>query len=919
MELTDTLNARYMDAQYALWKQDSSAVSRDWQWFFAGLEFAPGSSSVNAPGGGSVSETAAGSQEKQAHVEALKHRYRDIGHLLAGLDPLLPGPESHPLLTLAAFDLTEEDLDLEFYTQRFSPNTCASLREIIKILQDTYCRSVGVEFMHLQDPEERQWLQDRMEPSRNRPAFDHDTKIRILNKLYQAAIFEEFLNKKYTGQTRFSLEGAESTIPLLDALLLDATQYGCSELILGMAHRGRLNVVTNILYKTYEEIFREFVNNYNPESLTGMGDVKYHNGYLTNIRLANGKNLRVFLVDNPSHLEAVDPVVEGIAHARQDLLNEGPRNQVLPLLIHGDAAFAGQGVVTETLNMSQLRGYRTQGTIHLIINNQIGFTTLPEHARSTRYSTDVAKMLMVPIFHVHGEDPEAVVHVARLADSYRMTFGKDVVIDLICYRRFGHNEGDEPYFTQPKMYDRIKERPPIHQFYGQKLLQEGIVKQEQLDNISEGISMCLNEAFKASQKNPRVFPHTQYYKNWEGYHGNYHVKAPATGVPDEQLLALGQKLNVLPEDFTPHPKLKRLMRKRLQELEDNAGIDWANAEALAFASLVSTGHPIRLSGQDVGRGTFSHRHCVLHDRKTEERYVPLNHVSQEQALFQVHNSMLSETAILGFEYGFSIIEPRGLVLWEAQFGDFANNAQTIIDLFISSGESKWQRLSGLVMLLPHGLEGLGPEHSSARLERFLLLCAADNMQVCNLSSPAQYFHCLRRQALSSCRKPLIVMSPKSLLRHPLAVSTRDDLTNARFQEVLDDPEPPERIKKVLLCSGKIYYELIKRRDARKQDDVAILRLEQFYPFPEESLETILAQYSKAREYAWVQEEPANMGAWSFLRHRLEALTGKRLKYIGRKTAASPSTGFANIYRQEQAAIVDEAVGLLPAKTDYSAG
>ena len=918
MELPDTLNARYIDAQYALWKQAPSAVSRDWQWFFAGTEFVSDAGSVGPPisrvqPGGPVAQRR---QEKQAHVEMLKRRYRDIGHLMAGLDPLLPRPEDHPLLELSAFDLSEEDLDAEFYSRYFFSNQYAPLRDIINVLRDTYCRSIGVEFMHLQDPQERYWLQERMETSRNTPTFDHDAKIRILNKLYQAGLFEAYLNKKYAGQTRFSLEGAESTIALLDALLLEATQHGCTELILGMAHRGRLNVEANVLYKSYEEIFREFMNDYNPDSLVGMGDVKYHNGYLTTIRLANGKHLRAFLVDNPSHLEAVNPVVEGIAHARQDLLSEGPRNQVTPLLIHGDAAFAGQGIVAETLNMSQLRGYRTQGTIHVIINNQIGFTTLPEHARSTRYSTDVAKMLMVPIFHVHGEDPEAVVYAAHLASSYRMTFKKDVVIDLICYRRFGHNEGDEPYFTQPRMYDRIKERPPVHQFYGQKLLEEGLVTQQQLDDIAKGITMCLDEAFKAAHQNPRVFPHTQYFENWEGYHGNVQAESPDTKVPEKRLLELGRTLNTLPNGFTPHSKLKRLVNKRLQALKKDEGIDWASAEALAFASLVTEGHPVRLSGQDVGRGTFSHRHCVMYDRKTEKQYIPLKNVSQDQALFQVHNSMLSETAVLGFEYGFSITDPRGLVIWEAQFGDFANNAQTIIDLFISSGESKWRRLSGLVMLLPHGLEGLGPEHSSARLERFLQLCAADNLQVCNLTTPAQYFHCLRRQALGSCRKPLIIMSPKSLLRHPLAVSSRDDLTDGHFQEVLDDPTSSKQAKKVLLCSGKIYYELLQRRNERNQNDTAVLRLEQFHPFPEERLTALFTHYNEALEYAWVQEEPANMGAWNFLQHRLDALTGRPVKYIGRRSAASPATGFANIYRQEQATIVNEAVGPPPAKKDY---
>ena len=760
MNLAEPLNMNYLEAQYALWKRDPDVVSQDWQHFFAGFEFA-------GQYGQSPQEGIEDSQKKQAGVERLKHRYRDIGHLLAGLDPLAPAPAEHPLLTLSAVGLSEEDLNREFYTFRFSQTERAPLREIVQILRDTYCRSIGVEFMHLQDPQERQWLQDRMEPHRNRPYMEHDTKIRVLNKLYQASLFEAYLNKKYTAQTRFSLEGAEAAIALLDTLFLTTTEYGCSELIMGMAHRGRLNVETNVLYKTYEEVFREFVNDYNPDSLVGMGDVKYHNGYFTTIRLANKHPLRVFLVDNPSHLESVNPVVEGIARARQDLLTDGTRNQILPVLFHGDAAFAGQGVVTETLNLSQLEGYKTEGTIHIVINNQIGFTTLPQHARSTRYSTDVAKMLMAPIFHVHGEDPEAVVHVAKLASSYRMEFGKDVVIDVICYRRYGHNEGDEPYFTQPQMYERIRHRPPLHELYAQKLLEEGIVQQDQVEHIANGIDLCIEEGFQAAQKNPRIFPRARFYENWEGFHGNYSPDPFETGVQQDRLQELGHKLNTLPEDLTPHPKLRRLLEKRLESVETGEGIDWANAESLAFASLLLERHPIRLSGEDSARGTFSQRHCVVYDKQTERPYIPLNHLSPDQARFQVYNSMLSEEAVLGFEYGYSITQPRGLVLWEAQFGDFANTAQTIIDLYIVSGEAKWQRLSGLVMLLPHGLEGLGPEHSSARLERYLQLCADDNIQVCNLTTPVQYFHRLRRQALSQFRKPLILMTPEKFIASSL--------------------------------------------------------------------------------------------------------------------------------------------------------
>ncbi len=897
MNFAEAFNRGYIEAQYLLWQGNPQAVPQEWQSFFAGMAFA-----------GTELQDCTESQKQQAKVEILKHRYRDIGHVLAGLDPLIPGPTEHPLLTLSAVGLSEDDLERDFYTLRCSPTERAPLREIVQILRDTYCRSIGVEFMHLQDPQEREWLQDRMEPLRNRPALDHEAKIRILNKLYQASLFETYLQKKYPGQTRFSLEGAEAVIAMLDALFLAATENGCTEIVLGMPHRGRLNIETNIMYKTYEEVFREFVNDYNPESLVGMGDVKYHNGYFTTIGLANGRAVLLFLADNPSHLESVNPVVEGIVRARQDLLREGPRNQILPLLFHGDAAFAGQGVVAETLNLSQLEGYKTEGTIHIVINNQIGFTTLPQHARSTRYATDVAKMLMIPIFHVQGEDPEAAVHVAKLASSYRMEFGKDVVIDLICYRRYGHNEGDEPYFTQPQMYERIRHRPPLHELYAHKLLEQGIVQPDQIEHIANGISMCLEEGFKAAQENPRIFPRTRFYENWEGFHGTYSHDPFETGVPHKRLINLARSVNMLPDNIVPHPKLARLLEKRLESIETGEGIDWANAETLALASLLVEECPIRFSGQDSVRGTFSQRHCVIYDTQTEHAYIPLNHLSENQAQFQIYNSMLSEEAVLGFEYGYSLAQPQGLVMWEAQFGDFANTAQAIIDVYIASGETKWQRLSGLVMLLPHGLEGLGPEHSSARLERYLQLCADDNMQVCYPTTPAQYFHCLRRQSLRQMRKPLIMMTPKSLLRHPLAVSSLFEFTSGHFSEILDDPASVEEAQQVIFCSGKIYYALIhQREELKKTAEIAIIRIEQLYPFPQNALLQLIAKYFRARRYLWVQEEPQNMGAWSFLRPHLQALTGTDVTYIGRKAAASPATGFANIYRQEQAAIITEAL------------
>jgi 2-oxoglutarate dehydrogenase E1 component len=589
-------------------------------------------------------------------------------------------------------------------------------------------------------------------------------------------------------------------------------------------------------------------------------------------------------------------------------LGDDPKNAILPLLIHGDAAFSGQGVVTETLNMSQLTGYKTGGTIHLVINNQIGYTTLPEHARSTRYATDVAKMLMVPIFHVHGENPEAVVHVVRLAVDYRKTFNKDVVIDVICYRKYGHNEGDEPYFTQPQMYDRIRSRPSLNTMYSQELIEQGLTRKEDIDVLEQNINQELEDALETVRSSACVFPQTRFYENWKDFHGNYTHDPLKTGVSGNKLVALARKLNTFPADFPANTKLVRLLKNRLDSVEKGKGIDWANAEALAFASLLVEGDPIRLSGQDSARGTFAQRHSILIDTKTGDEYTPLNAIDKTQAPFSVYNSPLSEVGVLGFEYGYSMAQPRGVVIWEAQFGDFVNNAQAVIDLYITSGQTKWQRFSGLVLLLPHGWEGLGPEHSSARLERFLQLCAQDNIQVCNLSTPAQYFHLLRRQVKSKFRKPLIIMTPKSLLRHPLAVSDLKEMTAGTFKEVLEDQDPVKSLRRILFCSGKIYYELLQKRREMKKTETAIIRLEQFYPFPETQLKAVLRKYKQVRQFIWVQEEPENMGAWFFVRPRLEKLIKKPLEYIGRNAAASPATGFPSIYRKEQAAVTDKAIG-----------
>ncbi len=899
MNLSETLSADFIDAQYRKWQSDPASLPDDWQFFFKGFELA-----------GAAGPAVADPEQalRQARVGALIHRYRDIGHLLACMDPLSACPISHPLLELEAFGLDVADLDRRFVAPDLLEPPGGTLKAMVSRLKETYCHSIGVEYMHLQDPDERRWLQARMEPVKNRADLSAGQRAELLKKLTAASLFEAFLNKKYVGVTRFSLEGGEALIPFLDVLRSQAVAAGCREIIFGMAHRGRLNVLRNILGKPAEEIFSEFESCYDPQDLVGSGDVKYHIGYLTKHQLEDGASLALYLVSNPSHLEAVNPVVQGIVRARQDLLAADGDKAVLPVLLHGDAAFAGQGVVAETLNMSQLKGYRTGGTVHIIINNQIGYTTLPEDARSTRYSTDVAKMLMVPIFHVHGEDPEAVVHVARLAADYRYRFGKDVVIDLVCYRRYGHNEGDEPYFTQPTMYQRIRQRPPLNRVYGDRLVAEGVVATTEVAEMEQEVNHQLEQAYEEIHGSTCLFPEPRFFPEWETISGSFTAHPVKTAVGRQTLVKLAHRLAELPDGFTVHPRLKAVLEKRLEAVDSGVGIDWAGAEALAFASLLAEGHTVRLSGQDVGRGTFSQRHSVLWDYETGQSHIPLNHLDAGQAPYEVYNSLLAEAGVLGFEYGYAVTRPQVLTLWEAQFGDFVNNAQCVIDLFIASGQAKWQQLCGLTLLLPHGWEGLGPEHSSARLERFLQLCANDNMQVANPTTPAQYFHLLRRQIKAPFRKPLILMTPKSLLRHPNAISSLNELTHGQFSPTLDDAEAAASVKKVIFCSGKIYYQLIVRRQQINAADTAIVRVEMLHPFPEKALKTVIGRYKKATVWTWVQEEPENMGAWQFVRHRLGSLLKRPLDYVGRNPSASPATGFPKIYKMEQDGIVDRAIG-----------
>lgn len=893
MEILNNISPEWLESQYLLWKESPDSVESALRAFFEGFDLGRAEPPAALSG---VSQAYA---LKQSGVQSLIYRYRDIGHLLACTDPLSPCKLSHPLLDLSAFGLAEADMETTFHTRRFLKES-ATLREIWETMRDTYCRSIGVEFMHIQDPAVRQWLMDRMEPERNRPRFSREERLGILEKLLEAAMFEEFLHRRFVGQKRFSLEGGEVLIPLLESLARRAAGRGMDDLILGMSHRGRLNVLANIFQKPYANIFAEFKDNVE-FGFVGEGDVKYHKGFSADRRFADGTAIHLTIAANPSHLEAVDPVVEGKARARQEHLGaDGPR-LVLPVLVHGDAAFAGQGLVAEVFNLSQLEGYRTGGTLHIVLNNQIGFTTLPQDARSTLYATDAAKMVQAPVFHVHGEDPEAVVHAARLALEYRQEFGRDVVVEVICYRRHGHNEGDEPYFTQPLMYQRIKGRPPVHRLYAEALIEDGVAR-EVVEGMMNGVGQRLQESLDKEAEPLDI----GFHGGWEGVQRDYTPIKVETGVAGETLKEMARIITTLPEGFHPHPKIAALLAKRRESVAQGAGLDWGTAESLAYATLLGEGVPVRLSGQDSRRGTFNHRHAFIYDQETEAIHAPLAVVSQSPRMFRVYDSMLSENAVLGFEYGFSLESPAALTIWEAQFGDFANGAQVIIDQFIAAGETKWDRVSGLVMLLPHGYEGQGAEHSSARIERYLQLCAENNIQICVPSTPAQLFHLLRRQVKQPFRKPLIVFTPKSLLRHPLCVSRLEELENSWFREILANGEHAGKVKSVLICSGKIYYELLERQEAEARDDTTVIRLEQLYPLRLDLLREAVAPYRDAAQFAWVQEEPANMGAWGFIRPYFFEILGKEPRYVGRPEAAAPATGSHKVHKEEQERIINEA-------------
>ena len=848
--------------------------------------------------------------EKQGRVLQLINLYRVRGHLIANLDPLGSQTTYHPELDPATYKLTIWDLDREFITGGFSGLRTATLREILDILQKTYCEKIGVEYMHIQNPEEKVWLQSKMEPIKNTPNFNDETKKTILNKLIIAEQFEHFIHTKFIGHKRFSLEGSETLIPVLDMLLNEANNGGIQEVVLGMAHRGRLNVLANVIGKNYDSIFSEFEDIQDPNSIEGSGDVKYHLGASGKYKTRDGKSIAVSVASNPSHLEWVNPVVEGIVRAKQTRLgDQKSHKKIMSCLIHGDAAFAGQGVVAETLNLSQLAGYRTGGTVHIIINNQIGFTTTPEDARSTVYATDVAKMIQAPIFHVNGDDPEAALWVTKLAFEYRQIFKKDVVIDMFGYRRHGHNEGDEPGFTQPLLYEKIKNQPSVRKLYSQQLLDNKTLTSDEVKSMNDEIYNILSKAFDKIRRKSTEFntdvPLAVSKEKIESV-----TPDKDTGISEDELKTLVDAITHLPEDFTIHPKLKKFLEKRKGLVDGSVEADWAFAESLAFGSLVYEGTPVRLSGQDSVRGTFSQRHVALTDIHTGKLYTPLNHINESQAKIEALDSLLSEASVLGFEYGYSTADPLALVMWEAQFGDFANSAQVIIDNFIVASFEKWKLPNSVVMLLPHGYEGQGPEHSSARLERFLTLCAEDNMQVCNLTTPAQYFHLLRRQIKEARRKPLVIMTPKSLLRLPDAKSSKDDFIHGIFQEVIDDStiEKKKFVEHVLLTSGKVYYDLLNYRKQNKLDDVAIVRIEQYYPYRKDKIQKVFDNYPNAKKFVWVQEEPKNMGAWFFLAQRLveHLKEGQKLSYAGRPEGASPAVGSGKISRQQQKDLVEEA-------------
>jgi 2-oxoglutarate dehydrogenase E1 component len=905
-------NSDVIEAAYARWLDDPDSVDPTWRAFFQGFTLG-NSSAISGATPNTAAAAAAGvkvvDSYKQAQIIRYINAHRSHGHLEAHLDPLGEKPAAHPKLALEHFGLGAEDLEESFTLTNFQGGGQRKLRDIQRALKNTYCGNIGVEFMHVQDHDAREWIQRRMEAVENIPAFSRAQQTRILRRVHKAELFEKFLHTKFVGQKRFSLEGGETMIAALDSVIEHCASLGVEEIVMGMAHRGRLSVLTNILRKPFDVLFEQFSENYIPHTVAGDGDVKYHLGYESVLNTTSGKTVEVRLAANPSHLEIVNPVVEGKARARQRIRGDVERRRVCPLLIHGDAAFAGQGVVAETLNFSQLPGYRTGGSLHFVINNQIGFTTLPSDARSTRYCTDVAKMIEAPIFHVNGDDAEAVCFVTALALEYRCLFQRDAVVDMYCYRKHGHNESDEPAFTQPTLYKKVAAHPPVSSIYTAQLVAAGSHTQADSDAIKAEYSAAMDASLEKArqaelQRKAAGERGDPFRESGAIFQAGYSHTALPTGVSPDLIRTVVRGLTTLPAHFTANPKIKRLLEQRAAVLTGGP-VDWGMGEALAFGTLLAEGTPVRLSGQDCERGTFSHRHAVLYDTETREKHVPLLNLSENQARFCVYNSLLSEAAVLGFDYGYSLDYPQMLCIWEAQFGDFANGAQVVIDQFIVSGESKWQRVSGIVLLLPHGYEGQGPEHSSARLERFLQLCAEDNIQVANITTPANYFHALRRQMKSDLRKPLVVMAPKSLLRNPLAVSKIEDFTTGHFEAIIDDPQPPKKARRLVLCSGKVYYDLHSYRVANGLDDISLVRVEQLYPLHKDKLAALARTHAEA-ELVWCQEEPQNMGSWSYIAPELETIFGRKARYVGRDAAASPAVGALAVHKIELNALLKDA-------------
>jgi len=963
-------NAEYLEQLYARYAQDPNSVEESWRAFFASLGDEPADAKAEAAGPSwargdwplqpaddlthaltgewpaaavevkgaekKIREKAADAgieltdaQVQRAVLDSIRalmiiRAYRIRGHLIADIDPLgMRDQTPHPELDPRSYGFTDADMDRPIFIDNVLGLQMASMRQIMEIVKRTYCGTFALQYMHISNPEQSSWLKERIEGYGKEIAFTREGRKAILNKLVEAEGFEKFLHVKYMGTKRFGLDGGEALIPAMEQIIKLGGALGVKEIVIGMPHRGRLSVLANVMGKPYRAIFNEFQGgSFKPEDVDGSGDVKYHLGASSD-RTFDDNTVHLSLTANPSHLEAVNPVVLGKVRAKQDQLGDTERHQVLGILLHGDAAFAGQGVVAEGLGLSGLRGHRTGGTIHIVVNNQIGFTTAPHFSRSSPYPTDIALMVEAPIFHVNGDDPEAVVHAAKVATEFRQKFGKDVVIDIFCYRRFGHNEGDEPMFTNPMMYNRIKKHKTTLQLYTERLVQDGLIPEGEIEDMKAAFQARLNDEFEAGKE---YKPNKADWLDGRWSHLNREgedYQRGETAIKPKTMKEIGKALVTAPQNFVLHKTVARLLETKQEMFDTGQGFDWATAEALVFGSLLTEGYPVRLAGQDSTRGTFSQRHSGLIHQESEERYYPLNNIREGQARYEVIDSMLSEYAVLGFEYGYSLAEPNALVMWEAQFGDFANGAQIMFDQFISSGESKWLRMSGLVMLLPHGFEGQGPEHSSARLERFLQMCGQDNWIVANCTTPANYFHILRRQIHRSFRKPLVLMTPKSLLRHKKAVSRAEEFTTgSSFHRVLwDDAQygnsdiklkSDDKIRRVVISSGKVYYDLLEERDARGLDDVYLLRLEQFYPFPAMSLMKELERF-KTAEIVWCQEEPKNQGAWTFVEPNLEwvltriGATHSRATYAGRAASASPATGLASQHKAQQTALINEAL------------